>query len=155
MKLEEQLEKIEKLRTDKPMQMLLLGIKCLGALSMKSEVVITKHLSKKNKTINNKLYQFSYDLLDEFGKAAEEFTEPASKEISMFCGMGDYGIDGFLLFEYSIGAISLDELIETLKKSVVDISNIPEGYVMLEAGGDVKYIPEAEFDAVFGSCDED
>ena len=154
-KLEEQLEKIEKLRTDKHMQMLLLGIKCLGALDKKSDEVITNHLSKKNNTINNKLYQFREDLFDEFGKVANEFIDPASKEIGRFCGMGDYGIDGFLVYEYSNGDISLDELIERLKKTVVGISNTPEGFVMLEVDGNVIYISEAEFEAVFGNCDEE
>lgn len=119
MELHEQLEKIESLRTDKYMQMLFLGARCLGSLNKIGENMIEKHKSKKNQTINKKLWEFWGDLSGEFDFSLDEFFEPALIEISIFCGMGDVDVQNSFFsdffFDYSVGGITLDEFIAEVK----------------------------------------
>lgn len=147
-------EQIEQIRTDKFMQMLLLGVKCLGEMEKTTEELLKKHKSKKNQTINNKLHDYSGDLIDKFSDTIDKFILPASKEISVFCGIGNEDVINEFLFGYSRDDLTLDELIENLKQFVTDINQIPEGHVMIKSDEKVTYVPEDVFDKLFPEDDD-
>lgn len=118
MELKERLERIEQLKTDKRMQLLLTGIRSLGEIENLADKLLEKHKAK-NPTINSKMKAYRNDLMDEYGFVLDEFVGPATEEIFDFIDE-DYEDDYMhgLIFDYSIGDKTLDELIGELKQYV-------------------------------------
>lgn len=154
MELNERLERIEQLKTDKYMQLLLLGLRCVGSIEKIGEELLSKHGSKKNQTINLKIGQFKEELVDEYWRFAEPFDKQVHKEILAFIGE-DEGIDSLhdLLFGYSTGDLTLDELIAELKQDAIDFDNIPEGHVAMKIDGKVRYMTIGDYDKLFPEDD--
>lgn len=116
MELKERLKRIERLKSDKYIQMLLLGIRCFGDVEQLSEDVLKDHKAK-NPTINAKMRAYRNDFMDKYGFIEDKFIIPASNEISEFIGEEkDDEIISSLLFDYSVGILTLDGLIEELKR---------------------------------------
>ena len=154
MELQEQLERIEQLKTDKYMKLLAEGLKAVNGLDKFSTDLLKNHKAK-NETINAKLRNYQSDLVDSYSFITDEFYLPASKEILKFCGFHEEdGIAGDVIFDYSDGELSFDELIEEFKQYAIESDNIPEGYVMLKIGSEIKHIPEDVFDKWFPNDDE-
>jgi hypothetical protein len=115
MQLTEQHIQIEKLKTDHHIKMLLLGIKCFGALYKMSESLLDKHKAK-NPTINNKMMKFKNDWLESYDDVTDEFLDTAIKEVSVFCGFDeDNAFVNDMLFSFGNGDFNIDILIEKLK----------------------------------------
>lgn len=155
MELNQRLERIEQLKTDEHMRMLLEGLKVIGGLDKFSYELFKEH-KVKNPTINSKLSNFRGALVDEYNTIAEKFTGPASREILKSCGIhveDDMAHD--CINDYTFGYMTFDEMIEALKQHVIEVDSIPEGHVMIKFGDDVQYIPEDKFNEMFPDDDDE
>ncbi len=154
MELEKQLKQIEILKTDKHMTILLSGLRAFGSIENMSSSLLDKY-KVKNPTINNKLLDYRNDLIDEIDGAMSGFYEYTLNTIIAFCGFHeeDDSTNDYL-FEYSIGDLTIDELIKELSRLAIDIANIPEGHIMVRSSDFVKYIPEKDNPFAFLDCEE-
>ena len=154
MELQEQLERIEQLKSDKYMKLLAEGLKAVNGLDKFSANLLENHKAK-NETINAKLRNYKEDLVDRYSLVTDEFYLPASKEILKFCGFHEEDdIAGDFIFDYSDGNLSFDEMIEKFKQYAIEVDNIPEGHVMLKTDNEITHIPEDVFDKWFPDDDE-
>jgi len=143
MKLQQQIERIELLKTDKHLGLLLEGLKVLAKLNNFSSELVAKHKGK-NPTFNQKLWAYRGDLVDGFDAVSNDFYEPTVNEICEFIGF-DKGDDAIhsVIFDYSCGDYTLDEFVEELKEWAIDVNNIPKGHIMIKSEEfGVQYIPE-------------
>ncbi|QWG38900.1 hypothetical protein EXW35_10765 [Bacillus mycoides] len=147
MKLEERLEMIDRLNTDKYIKLLLIGIQGIGCLDSLSIDLYSKHTSK-NETISRKIMQYRNDLIDEFELSTNEFYESAVKEIAEFFGSSydDDVITGYI-FDFGNGKYDINNLISKLKNWYIECEKIPEGHVgLFTQDGKVTYIPDDDID---------
>jgi hypothetical protein len=147
MNLQKQLKRIEQLKTDKQMRLLLEGFKCLDALDVSSEEL----LGSENKYFNDELYfilsEYSKGTLDKFNFPKEKFNELVSKEICAFCAFYDNDHSARdIVFNYVHKNLTIDELVNELKQYAIDLDNTPNGYIIYRSKKDRKQYVSLEKD---------
>ena len=119
MELEVQLRKIENIRTDKKIMLLLEGIRLRNSLEVITDKLLKKH-ETKNETINKNLSKYKWDLIDEY-KESDLFTTAAYKEVAECLGFqANDSLVHTLLEGFGMDYYSLKELVIKLKKVAVD-----------------------------------
>lgn len=120
--LETQLEKIDQLKTDKHMKLLLLGVKTIGSLDNLSEKLLNKHMvSGENAMVNNKLNEFSRDLVDTYSLLVDKFDNSISEAVADYCGFEDEAEEIIynILWEYGQYEMTITALIDRLKNYAI------------------------------------
>ena len=106
----------------------------------------------KNQTFNNKIREFSHDVVDNYTEKVDPFYGKLYAYYTEKMGFQDNEDDIEYDIIYDCYTIHNDtnRLFEELKQHYIECSQVPEGYVQLTSpDGTKELIPEEEFDALF------
>lgn len=157
MNLEEQLNRIDELKTDPHMSLLLLGIKGNMTLDNLSESLLDNFKSPEDPEWHEgddeslrALKDYQDQLVVAYDLATIDFYQQACLAIGDFISIHDDDFFFDVFSAYGAGTKTLEDVLASFKAYAEEVDEIPEGKIMVKDGERIAYLSEEEFKQKFG-----